>query len=281
MVHSAPSASTFLFDLKPTSSLSELVEKLFGPLFWQNLGGKKQSFWFAFLLQTFALPGRGNLLIHLCSLPFYVEGRTLSRSPTRRDRHWISASRQLKVYHQSEFKGNFSTSLIKHPPLRKTEVSSHFPIVSYHTLEINCCHIGYFRKIMFWKAQDLLPGGVLFNFWSVSYDFWRIYFSPDLEVNLALGVISIDLPLLCLETNTLIWPNMYDLRKSNKRTSLSSETSHKLWIVSPVTLEGWRRMSLSLSLWFKYLIGKGTISLPEDLEISQEGRRYLHKCKCK
>ena len=52
MVHSAPSPSTDMFELKVTTSLFALELKFFGPLFWQNLGniqldgsgvGKKSS----------------------------------------------------------------------------------------------------------------------------------------------------------------------------------------------------------------------------------------------
>ena len=38
MVHSAPSPSTELLELKVTISLLALELKFFGPLFWQNLG---------------------------------------------------------------------------------------------------------------------------------------------------------------------------------------------------------------------------------------------------
>ena len=38
MVHSAPSPSTVLLELKVTISLLALELKFFGPLFWQNLG---------------------------------------------------------------------------------------------------------------------------------------------------------------------------------------------------------------------------------------------------
>ena len=41
MVHSAPSPSTVLFELKVNVNLFPLELKLVGPFFWQNLGNQK------------------------------------------------------------------------------------------------------------------------------------------------------------------------------------------------------------------------------------------------
>ena len=72
--------------------------------------------------------------------------------------------------------------------------------------------------------------------------------SDDLEVDFALGILSISLPLLGLEANTLIGPNVYRLRGKH----------YVKWITTPILLN----------------IIKGDF-LPVDLEIFQEGRQYL------
>ena len=65
-----------------------------------------------------------------------------------------------------------------------------------------------------------------------------------LEVDFALGILSISLPLLGSEANTLIGPNVYRLRRKH----------YVKWITT--------------------ILLKGDF-LPVDLEIFQEGRQYL------
>ena len=68
--------------------------------------------------------------------------------------------------------------------------------------------------------------------------------SNDLEVDFALGILSISLPLLGSEANTLIGPNVHRLRGKH----------YVKWITT--------------------ILLKGDF-LPVDLEIFQEGRQYL------